>query len=246
MFDQTLQAMAGKPHERLDLWTNLLNETRAESVAEVGVFKGDFAEAVLRQCAGVTSYTMIDPWRNLPDWNKPANLSQINFDEVYDTAMKKTSFAKDKITVHRDTTRSCSDKIKDGSLDFVYIDGDHTLRGITIDLLLMYQKVKNGGLIGGDDFTRSIWQHEGKFDPTFVCPFAIYFAEAMNVPIYSLPNSQFLIVKDPESGFKFTDLDGRFANLSINDMIRKPNIVVAAARKFLPASIKAQLRRLFR
>ncbi|MDH3741351.1 MAG: class I SAM-dependent methyltransferase [Hyphomicrobiales bacterium] len=246
MLDQTLEAMAGKPHERLEFWTDLLNEVNAENVAEVGVFKGDFAEAVLRQCAGVKSYAMIDPWRNLPDWNKPANLSQINFDEVYDTAMNKTSFAKDKITVHRDTTKSCSAKIKDRSLDFVYIDGDHTLRGITIDLLLMYQKVKNGGLIGGDDFTRSIWQHEGKFDPTFVCPFAIYFAEAMNVPVYSLPNSQFLIVKDEKSGFKFTDLDGRYANLSINDMIKKPNMIVAAARKFLPAPVKAQLRRLVR
>lgn len=36
------------------------------------------------------------------------------------------------------------DAVADGSLDFAYIDGDHTLRGITLDLLKTYSKVKEG------------------------------------------------------------------------------------------------------
>jgi hypothetical protein len=84
-----------------------------------------------------------------------------------------------------------SDQIADGGLDFAYIDADHTLKGIAIDLIRVYPKVRSGGFLGGDDFTRSVWEHNTRFEPTLVFPFAVYFAEAVGATIYALPYSQF-------------------------------------------------------
>jgi len=42
-------------------------------MAELGVYRGDFAAEILQSCEGLTAYYMIDPWRHLNDWNKPAN-----------------------------------------------------------------------------------------------------------------------------------------------------------------------------
>ncbi|MEM6313782.1 MAG: class I SAM-dependent methyltransferase, partial [Planctomycetota bacterium] len=120
----------------------------------------------------------------------------------------------DKLEVIRARTIDAAAKIADESLDWIYIDGDHTLRGITIDLLALYDKVKPGGFIGGDDFHATA-QHSTDFEPTLVCPFAVYFAEAKGLPFRALGHGQFVIDKDPGKGFSFNDDDGRFGNLSL-------------------------------
>jgi hypothetical protein len=110
------------------------------------------------------------------------------------------------------------DQIPDGSLDFAYIDGDHTLRGITIDLIRLLPKVKEGGIIGGDDFVNTPWQHDTRFEPTLVCPFAVYFAEAVSLPIMAMPHKQFMIRKSREASFSFVDLTGAYSDLSLNKL----------------------------
>jgi len=203
---------------RLELWDALLQEAAPATMAEVGVWKGDFAARVLERNPGIQRYYMLDPWANLPDWNKPANVAPEEFTEIYDEAMAKTAFAQSRITVLRGRTKEVCHEIPDASLDIAYIDGDHTLRGITIDLVQMLPKVKPGGLLTGDDFSRTPWQHKAKFEPTLVCPFAVYFAEAMNLPIYGLPHKQFLIINDPSRGFSFTDIAGIYGDLSLNKL----------------------------
>jgi hypothetical protein len=159
---------------------------------------------------------MIDPWRNLSDWNKPANKDDNTFNTYYEHSMKKTEFAKDKRKVLRGKTTEVINEIDNDSFDFVYIDGDHTLKGITIDLISLWPKVKNGGFIVGDDFCPTIWQHEQTFEPTMVFPFAVYFAEAVNAKIYGLPNEQFMITKEEQSDFEFIDLTkGKYSDLDL-------------------------------
>jgi predicted O-methyltransferase YrrM len=147
---------------------------------------------------------MIDPWRPLERWNKPFNTTNEKFDDIYHQAMARTAPFKDKITVLRNETRAAAPEIEDGSLDLVYIDGDHTLRGVTIDLIATFEKVRPGGFIGGDDFTANIWQHGRKFEPTLVCPFAVYFAEAVQAEIFILPFDQFLIQRPCGKGGSFS------------------------------------------
>jgi hypothetical protein len=193
---------------------------------EIGVWKGDYAKEILQRCEFIKQYYMIDPWAILPDWNKPFNKPSIQFNEIYEEAIKKTGFAASKIVVLRGRTKEVIDKIPDNSLDFAYIDGYHTLRGIVIDLIKLHPKVKQGGLIGGDDFISAPWQHGIRYEPTMVCPFSIYFAEAMNFPITALPFNQFLIEKSDGSAFSFTDTTGKYGDISLSKF---PGVSVTSA-----------------
>ena len=208
---------AGSP-SRFDLWLRLLHSSPMECAAEIGVWKGDFAKVILSNFSNLTKYYMIDPWAHLPDWNKPFNVDHRSFEDVYAKALVKTDFAASRRIVLRGRTSAVIDEIADHSLDFAYIDGDHTLRGITIDLIEVLPKVKDGGLIGGDDFINKPWQHGAAYEPTLVCPFAVYFAEAMRLPFVALPHKQFLIQKAAGAGFSFVDLVGTYSDLSLKKL----------------------------
>jgi len=198
----------GNSGNRLELWKNILSWLGAKSICEVGVYGGKFAAHILETCAGIEKYVMIDPWRHLDNWNKQANKGDAAFEKIYRKAMSRTDEFADKRVVLRDTTKDAAPRIEDGSLDAVYVDGDHTLRGITMDLHLMLPKVRIGGVIGGDDFTSNIWQHNERFSPSEVFPYALCFAEANNLQIVTLPFNQFCIVNRPDDGFKLIDLAG--------------------------------------
>jgi hypothetical protein len=207
-----LQAWSGQAADRLELWTRFARETGAARVAEIGVYRGRFAARMLDDCPGIATYYMVDPWRSLDDWNKPANTTDEAFERFYREAMDRTAAHAEKRVVLRGTTTEVIDRVPDASLDLAYVDGDHTLRGITIDLIRVFPKVRQGGWIGGDDFTPSIWQHGDAYEPTLVFPLAVHFAEAVGARIYGLPHRQFLIEKTADSDHAFIDLTGRYGD----------------------------------
>lgn len=192
---------------REDLWANIVRELQAKTILELGVWKGEFAEYLLRQCPAIAHYYMLDPWRHLDHWNKPANVDQQTFEAIYAEAMARSEFAGDRRIVLRGRTTEVIDRIPDAALDVAYIDGDHTLRGISIDLIRTYAKIRPGGIVGGDDYTPSIWQHAENFEPSLVCPFAAYFAESQGAPLIILPHYQFAIVKPAVAGNHFCVVD---------------------------------------
>lgn len=209
---------------RQEIWTRIVQQTQAREFLELGVLGGAFAEHMLRHCPTITRYYMLDPWRHLEDWNKPSNRDQPTFDRFYAEAMARTDFARERRLVLRGRTTEMIDKIPDASLGIAYVDGDHTLRGIAIDLIRTYPKVRPGGILGGDDYTPTIWQHAENFEPSLVCPFAAYFAESQGAPIVILPHNQFAIVKPPEPGchFRIIDTTRSYGAHSLLAQISKP------------------------
>lgn len=200
-----LIASAGACRE--ETWSHILQEEHAECFLELGVFRGAFAEHILRNCPIISNYYMIDPWQHLDDWNKPCNFDQAAFDGIYAEAMARTEFAHDRRIVLRGRTTEVIDEISEQGLDAAYIDGDHTLRGIAIDLIRTFPKIRAGGILGGDDYTATIWQHADDFEPTLVCPFAAYYAESQGAPIVILPHNQFAIIKPLAPGNCFQVID---------------------------------------
>lgn len=209
-----------KSNNRFDICINLIEAFSLANVAELGVYRGEFAQKVLEKNQSVEKYTMIDPWRNLDAWNKPANTDNETFEKFYQETIEKTDFAKDKRIILRGKTTEVVSNIQDNTLDLVYIDGDHTLKGISIDLISMWPKVKENGFIVGDDFCPSIWQHSQEYEPTLVFPFAVYFAEAVHASIYALPFGQFVIWKQRAGEFELTDLtDGLYSNPELRSQL---------------------------
>lgn len=227
--DEILLELAGShPRSRIEMWQRFIELTDAQRVAEIGVFGGSFAAAILRRCERISRYYMIDPWRNLPDWRKPMNKPDQVFAHVFDEAMEQTKPWEDKRVVLRGKTTEVIDQLEDESLDFVYVDGDHTLRGIAVDLIKCFPKVRVGGCIAGDDFSASIWQHPRHYEPTLVFPFAVHFAEAVDQRIFGLPHSQFLIEKQPEGSFGFVDLTGTYGDVGLREQLTVPDSGITA------------------
>ena len=249
MTDQFIRDLAGRSEGRMDLWAEFMRHADARTVAEVGVFRGAFAEHMLANCPALERYYMIDPWRHLEDWNKPANRDDATFEDIFDEAMRRTREHEPRRVVLRGRTTEVIDEIADSSLDFVYIDGDHTLRGITVDLVCAYPKIRDGGWIGGDDLSPSIWQHGQEYEPTLVFPLSVHFAEAVGASFYALPHRQFLIGRRPDRRFTFVDLTGRYADISLLSQVArssKPADRAPARSRPTGGVVRATLRRLKR
>ncbi len=217
---EIVRGVAAEASSRFDLWASFINQSKVKNFAEIGVWRGEFAEHILSCCPSIERYYMVDPWRHLEDWNKPANVSDPEFDQIFSEAMERTAFASDKRVVLRATTKQALAILGNAELDAVYIDSDHTLRGITIDLVSLYDKIGSCGYLFGDDFVPNIWQHPDRFEPSLVFPFATYFAEEKGDAIFGLPFKQFLISKSPEAdAFQFHDWTGCYQETSLRKQI---------------------------
>jgi len=173
------------------------NVTIMKRGAEVGVYEGEFSQAVLQEVKSLQEYILVDPWRHLDDWNKPWNKDDDEFSKIFNQAMAVTRDNKeygDKVTVIRKTgLQAAKEDIKDNSLDFLYIDGDHTAKGCLKDILAWYPKVKCGGLLLGDDYMDAD-QHKG-FAPTFVKSIVDGFAETIGVKVHDMGAYNWVFVK---------------------------------------------------
>ncbi|MDI6852050.1 MAG: class I SAM-dependent methyltransferase [Deltaproteobacteria bacterium] len=233
-----IEKCAERAGSRYELWIDFIRSAGLEHMAEVGVYRGNFASSILENCSSLKKYYMIDPWRHLDDWNKPANEDDALFESFFAETKARTDFAGEKRVILRGKTVEVIDDLPDEQLDFAYIDGDHTLKGIAIDLICIYPKVRPGGFIGGDDFSKTIWQHHSKYEPTLVFPFAVYFAEAVGAPIYGLPYNQFLIEKTIARSFEFVDLTGDYSNLSLRGQLDANKALKLKMAEMLPRATK--------
>lgn len=231
---------------RFDLWQRLLSIKNPRRVVEIGVWRGEFAAHLLESCASIERYYLVDPWAKLADWNKPFNVSASTFDEIYSEAIKRTAFASKKVVALRGKTQDVLDEIPSGSIDFAYVDGDHTLRGIANDLIRLLPKMAPNAWIGGDDFVRFAWQHGEEFEPTLVFPFAVYFAEAIEAPITALPLNQFLIEPMADLGFSFNDLTGSYMDTSVRAAVLSRTDVEQASELGLMRQLKKLTSRILR
>jgi hypothetical protein len=101
----------------------------------------------------------------------------------------------------------------------------------------------NGGILAGDDFCPSVWQHGLEFEPTLVFPLAVYFAEAMGCTIYALPYDQFamLVERAGKRAFEFHDLTGHYRTTTVRDALRSSGM--RSARKRLGTLKRAIVRK---
>lgn len=114
---------------------------------EIGVYKGAYTEKFLQ--AGLQMYA-IDPWCAY----KGAGRTQQR-QERQDFLFGHTHRALDKYpscTIIRETSCDALKHFKDNSIDFVYIDGDHSWMHVATDVYNWANKVKPGGLVCGHDY----------------------------------------------------------------------------------------------
>ena len=179
---------------RMEKLVFMFNEMGVSSGAEIGVWKGDMARAVLQGVPSIQKYYLVDPWKHQRDWNKPFNRDDKEFAEVYNMAMNATEAWRDKREVLRGPSAEMSSKVPNNSLDFLYIDGDHTEKGTRTDVHSWWPKLRVGGAMYGDDFVDG-FQHGTKFASTGVKSVVTRFAKTSRSPLYELAGLQYVVFK---------------------------------------------------
>lgn len=139
---------------RRELLSHFLNELNLTGLGvEIGVQEGHFSAVLLRNWKGQKLYS-IDPWRefSIENYADVANLPQATQDDNYKTTIRRLMPYQNRSVIWRLTSREASELIPNGSLDFCYLDGDHSLRGVQEDIQLWEPKVKSGGILAGHDY----------------------------------------------------------------------------------------------
>jgi len=134
------------------LFSKLINKNYFQTGVEIGVAFGGHSEAILTKTEVKKLYG-VDPYMHMDDYNDPMNVSQEKFDEIYNFAVNRLKRFGKRYILIRKTSVNAALSIKE-QVDFVYIDGDHSYKGIFSDLCTWFCKVREGGIIGGHDYGR--------------------------------------------------------------------------------------------
>lgn len=121
-------------------------------IAEIGVFKGDFTSYMIQTLCPSKIYA-IDPWTPgdiVSGDQNGNNVVSYNAEYLYDFVKNRFKHDERVHLIRKFSTDVI--EIPEGSLDLLYIDGDHTFEGVSRDLILGLSWVKYGGWICGHDF----------------------------------------------------------------------------------------------
>lgn len=114
---------------------------------EIGVEKGDNAMSILKELP-IEKLFLIDPYIPYEDAGGHADYSA-------DYAIAHAKLVEYTQCVWlRKTSESANSELQNKELvDFVYIDGNHSLEFVKKDIMLYYPLIRDNGLIGGHDYT---------------------------------------------------------------------------------------------
>lgn len=119
--------------------------------AEIGVAYGENAKLILDTWAG-RKMLLIDPYVKWEGDQYVDDTNRINFDGALEYAIKLLSDHSERIEWLRMTSDDAVSEVPDGSLDFIYIDGNHHNPQLQRDLDNWFPKVVDGGVFCGHDF----------------------------------------------------------------------------------------------
>jgi hypothetical protein len=145
-----INIISGRPGEIPDASRNdfpeFFREMGFKSGAEIGVYKGEYTKILAS--SGLEIYA-IDPWRIYRDYGNPRGQKRLDFQ--YDHTCRYLSDCPN-VKIVRKTSLEALEDFPDGSLDFVYIDGNHHFEYVAQDIVEWTRKVRKGGIVSGHDY----------------------------------------------------------------------------------------------
>lgn len=118
---------------------------------EIGVASGWNMNHFLANIPNL-NLTGIDAYLPFTDWNG-AYVSEKLLDAQFRAATKNISEFSDRSNIIKMKSDDAASQFADESLDYIFVDGDHSYEGCLKDLQNYYPKLKKGGLFSGHDFT---------------------------------------------------------------------------------------------
>ena len=136
-----------------------LGDNSNKTMIEIGSFVG---ESTVLFAQSFKEVIAIDPF--LADYDPADPTSYLfEFKNVYETYLERTGDHQNIKTIVS-TSNDALDQLKGLKYDFVYIDGLHTYEGVKTDIINYLPLIKEGGVIGGHDYTQSMPHLVGVYD----------------------------------------------------------------------------------
>jgi hypothetical protein len=119
--------------------------------AEIGVFEAQNLRALLMNCPHLHMIA-VDQW-------EPHGGPRIWHDAAWNAPMKqieararyRLSFFGERVDIRKGASVEVAKTVNDASLDFVFIDGDHSEDGVVADVKAWLPKLRAGGMLTGHD-----------------------------------------------------------------------------------------------
>jgi predicted O-methyltransferase YrrM len=149
--DQTWMRDKESTEGLLDLIKEL-GDNSAKTMIEIGSFVG---ESTVLFAQSFKEVIAVDPFMEGYDDLDPTSYL-FEFKNVYQTYLDRTGDHQNIKTIVS-TSDDAVEKLQGSKYDFIYIDGLHTYEGVKTDIQNYLPLVKDGGVIGGHDYTN---EHE--------------------------------------------------------------------------------------
>jgi hypothetical protein len=116
---------------------------------EVGVLRGDYAECLSKGWNG--KLYLVDAWKHLENYKDVSNGDDITHEANYQF-VKQRFAGNPNVVIMRNLSIEAAARFHTGSLDWVYLDANHSYEAVKADLEAWYPKVRIGGIIAGHDY----------------------------------------------------------------------------------------------
>lgn len=140
-----------------------LDTTRPLLGVEIGVDRGMLSDYLLNNLPNL-HLNMVDTWEVFAsdsDYTRSGDLvtarTQAQRDADLGSAIRMTNHAADRRIILQCISEEASKRIEDGTLDFVFIDADHSYAGVSSDIKLWAPKLRPDGLLCGHDYGMEVY-----------------------------------------------------------------------------------------
>lgn len=124
---------------------------------EVGVDRGQFTVSLCKaglKVFGIDAYTAYNEYKEAAHYENHYEIARKNLEGYDCTIIQK--FSQDALK-----------DFEDNSIDFVYIDGNHALPYVAMDIFGWERKVRKGGIISGHDYAFVRGARENRNPPVY-------------------------------------------------------------------------------
>jgi len=140
-------------------WKNTNNEI---NVLEIGTFTGISIIKILEYLPN-SKGNVIDRWKNYDEHNKSENITceslrtieNNDIENIFYSNIKAAGLSNNINVFKGDSANILQDMISENNIkfDFIYLDASHTLFDSYTDLILSFNLLNKGGILGIDDYT---------------------------------------------------------------------------------------------
>ena len=133
------------------LWPYLKRTPGELRGIEIGTSCAESTYLLLEKCPNITHLITIDPYQQFEDWI--GTITQEILDKQKDIARRNLEGFGDRVERWIMTSDEAAKKFEPESMDFIFVDGDHSYEGVKKDCHVYYPFLKKGGFFCGHDYS---------------------------------------------------------------------------------------------